>query len=304
MLNEKAVYRVGLGGWEHEVFDSCFYPREGASSPDKLNFFAQHFQAAEVRSTFWDDTLTAMDAQELIKALHDAPGFLLNVKLHSTFTHGKSLRPDRTRTVRQILQELARHNRLGSLLVQFPYSFTNTGGNRHHIVRLAEMFAGFPLHVEFRHQSWNQEGLITFLRENSLGVVGADMPRIKQYMPFITAVCGETAYLRLHGRNEKGWMLNGYDARYDYQYNSREIREISRRLRGLEQRCRTVMVICNNNTGGKSLPLAFQLLSALREGKPVAVPPRTLKAFPFLRAIASPETGETSLLDADYRRAI
>jgi uncharacterized protein YecE (DUF72 family) len=304
MLSEKAVYRVGLGGWEHEVFDSCFYPREGASSPDKLNFFAQHFQAAEVRSTFWDDTLTAMDAQEWIKALHDAPGFLLNVKLHSTFTHGKSLRPDRTRTVRQILQELARHNRLGSLLVQFPYSFTNTGGNRHHIVRLAEMFAGFPLHVEFRHQSWNQEGLITFLRENSLGVVGADMPRIKQYMPFITAVCGETAYLRLHGRNEKGWMLNGYDARYDYQYNSREIREISRRLRGLEQRCRTVMVICNNNTGGKSLPLAFQLLSALREGKPVAVPPRTLKAFPFLRAIASPETGETSLLDADYRRAI
>ena len=298
MLSEKAVYRVGLGGWEHEVFDSCFYPREGASSPDKLNFFAQHFQAAEVRSTFWDDTLTAMDAQEWIKALHDAPGFLLNVKLHSTFTHGKSLRPDRTRTVRQILQELARHNRLGSLLVQFPYSFTNTGGNRHHIVRLAEMFAGF------RHQSWNQEGLITFLRENSLGVVGADMPRIKQYMPFITAVCGETAYLRLHGRNEKGWMLNGYDARYDYQYNSREIREISRRLRGLEQRCRTVMVICNNNTGGKSLPLAFQLLSALREGKPVAVPPRTLKAFPFLRAIASPETGETSLLDADYRRAI
>ena len=304
MLSEKAVYRVGLGGWEHEVFDSCFYPREGASSPDKLNFFAQHFQAAEVRSTFWDDTLTAMDAQEWIKALHDAPGFLLNVKLHSTFTHGKSLRPDRTRTVRQILQELARHNRLGSLLVQFPYSFTNTGGNRHHIVRLAEMFAGFPLHVEFRHQSWNQEGLITFLRENSLGVVGADMPRIKQYMPFITAVCGETAYLRLHGRNEKGWMLNGYDARYDYQYNSREIREISRRLRGLEQRCRTVMVICNNNTGGKSLPLAFQLLSALREGKPVAVPPRTLKAFPFLRAIASPETGESSLLDADYRRAI
>jgi uncharacterized protein YecE (DUF72 family) len=304
MLSEKAVYRVGLGGWEHEIFDSCFYPREGASSSDKLNYFARHFQAAEIRSTFWDDSLTAMDAQEWIGALHDAPGFLFNVKLHSTFTHGKSLRPDRTRIVRQILHEMARHNRLGSLLVQFPYSFTNTGGNRHHIVRLAEVFAGFPLHVEFRHQSWNHEGLITFLRENSLGVVGADMPRIKQYMPFITAVCGDTAYLRLHGRNEKGWMLNGYDARYDYQYNSREIREITRRLRGLEQRCRSVMVICNNNTGGKSLPLAFQLLSALREGKPVAVPPRTLKAFPFLRAIASPETGETPLLDADYRRAM
>jgi uncharacterized protein YecE (DUF72 family) len=304
MERENAVYRVGMGGWEHEVFDSCFYPEERASSADKLNYFARHFQTVEIRATFWDDSLTEMDAKEWIGAVHDAPGFLFNVKLHSTFTHAKSLRPDLTRAVRHVLQELARHNRLGSLLVQFPYSFTNTGGNRHHLVKIAEVFAGFPLHVEFRHQSWNQEGLVTFLREHSLGVVAADMPRIRQYMPFITAVCGDTAYLRLHGRNEKGWMLNGYDARYDYQYNSREIREITRRLRGLEQRCRSVMVLCNNSTGGKSLALAFQLLSALREGKPVVIPSRTLKAFPFLRSIAGPETCETPLLDADYRRAI
>ncbi|HTO93730.1 MAG TPA: DUF72 domain-containing protein, partial [Bacteroidota bacterium] len=137
---EKTVYRVGLGGWEHEVFDACFYPREGASSSDKLRYFARHFQTAEIRATFWDDSLTAGDAQEWIAALQDAPGFLLNVKLHSTFTHGKSLRPELTRTVRLMLQELARGNRLGSLLVQFPYSFTNTGGNRHHVIRLAEVF--------------------------------------------------------------------------------------------------------------------------------------------------------------------
>jgi uncharacterized protein YecE (DUF72 family) len=304
MESGKTVYRIGPGGWEHEVFDSCFYPSEGASSAEKLNFFARHFQTAEVRATFWDDSLSEADAREWIAAVHDAPGFQFHVKLHSTFTHGKSLRPELTRSVRQILQELARHNRLGSLLVQFPYSFTNTGANRHHIVRIAEVFAGFPLHAEFRHQSWNQDGLVSFLREHSLGVVGADMPRVKQYMPFITAVCGEAAYLRLHGRNEKGWMLNGYDARYDYQYNTREVREIARRLRGLEGRCRSVTVICNNNTGGKSLPIAFQLLSALRDGKPVAVPPRTLRAFPYLGPIASPDTGDMPLLGPDYRRAM
>jgi uncharacterized protein YecE (DUF72 family) len=300
----KPFYRVGPGGWEHEVFDSCFYPREGASSAEKLSIFARYFQTVEVRATFWDDSLTAGDAREWIGAVHDAPGFLFNIKLHSTFTHGKTLRPELTRTVRQILRELARHNRLGSLLVQFPYSFTQTGGNRGHLIRLAEVFRGFPLHVEFRHGSWNQEGLVAFLREHSLGVVSADLPRIRTYMPFITAVSGETVYLRLHGRNEKGWMVNGYDARYDYQYNTREIREIARRLRGLEGRCRTVTVICNNNTGGKSLPVAFQLLSALREGKPVAIPHRTLAAFPFLRPIAASEPGERLLLGADYRRAI
>jgi uncharacterized protein YecE (DUF72 family) len=304
MQSGTAAYRIGLGGWEHEIFDSCFYPRERASSADKLNYYARYFQAVEVRAAFWDDSLTAADAREWTGAVSDAPGFLFNVKLHSSFTHEKTLHTERTRTVREMLQELARHNRLGSLLIQFPYSFTNTGGNRHHVVRLAEIFAGFPVHAEFRHQSWNQEGLAAFLRDHSLGVVGADMPRIKQYMPFITAVCGDAAYLRLHGRNEKGWMLNGYDARYDYQYNSREIREITRRLRGLEGRCRTVTVICNNSTGGKSLPVAFQLLSALREGKPVAVPPRTLSAFPFLRGITAPGTGETPLLDAGFRQAM
>ena len=304
MQTEKAVYRVGTGGWEHEVFDSCFYPDGGGSSAEKLRFYARHFQTTEVRATFWDDSLTPADAQEWIAAVHDAPGFLFNVKLHSSFTHGKSLRPELTRTFRQILQELARHNRLGSLLVQFPYSFTGTGAHRLHLVRIAEVFRGFPLHVEFRHQSWNQEGLVSFLREHSLGVVGADMPRIRQYMPFITAVCGDTAYLRLHGRNEKGWMLDGYDARYDYQYNTREIREITRRLRVLDGRCRVVTAICNNTTAGKSLPAAFQLLSALREGRPVSIPSRTLRAFPFLSPIAGSGSGEIPLLDPDYRRAI
>ena len=304
MDNGKTVFRVGLGGWEHEVFDSCLYPRPGTSSAGKLGYYARYFQAAEVRATFWDDTIGPDEAREWMAAVNDAPGFLFTIKLHSTFTHGKSIRPDRTRGVREILQALSRSGRLGSLLVQFPYSYTNTGGNRHHLVKLAEVFAGFPLHVEFRHQSWNQDGMIAFLRDHALGIVGADMPRIRQYMPFIAAVSGETAYLRLHGRNEKGWMLNAYDARYDYQYNGREVREISRRLRGLEQRCRSVMVICNNTTGGKSIPMAFQILSALKEGKPIAIPPRTLEAFPYLRAIASPETTEASLLGEDYRRAI
>jgi len=304
MESVKSVIRVGTGGWEHEVFDACLYPRPGLTSSEKLAYYARFFQAVEVRATFWDDALTADDAREWTSAVAGRPGFQLNVKLHSSFTHGKTIRPELARSVREMLQALHRHERLGSLLIQFPYAFTNTGSNRLHVVKLAETFAGYPLHVEFRHQSWNQEGLTTFLEGHGLGIVGADMPRIRQYMPFVAAVSGPTAYLRLHGRNEKGWMLNGYDARYDYQYNSRETREITRRLRGLERRSKNVTVICNNTTGGKAIPVAFQLMAALREGNSVAIPPRALEAFPFLRSIARDETGETPLLDTGYRRAI
>lgn len=304
MENGRSIVRVGMGGWEHEVFDACMYPRAGMTSAEKLGFYARYFQAVEVRATFWDDALTAEEAREWIAAVDGVPGFLFNIKLHSSFTHGKTIRPELTRTVRHMLQSLHRHDRLGSLLVQFPYSFTNTGSNRHHIVKLAEAFSGYPLHVEFRHQSWSQEGLASFLEEHGLGIVGADMPRIRQYMPFVATVCGPSAYIRLHGRNEKGWMLNGFDARYDYQYNSREIREITRRLRELDRRSKNVMVICNNTTGGKSVPVAFQLIAAASEGKDVAIPPRALEAFPFLRSIARDETGEAPLLETGYRRAI
>jgi len=285
------------------VFDACLYPRAGLTSAEKLAFYARFFRAVEIRAAFWDDTLTADDARAWIGAVADAPGFLFNVKLHASFTHGKTIRPDLARRVREILQALHRHERLGSLLVQFPYSFTNTGSNRQHLVKLAGTFAGSPLHVEFRHQSWNQDSLAPFLEDHALGIVSADMPRIRQYMPFVATVCGATAYLRLHGRNEKGWMLNGYDARYDYQYNSREVREITRRLRGLDRRSKNVMVICNNTTGGKSVPVAFQLLASISGGA-VAIPPRALEAFPFLRSIARDESGETPLLDTGYRRAI
>ena len=166
MVQAKPVVRIGLGGWEHEIFDQCLYPRAGMASGEKLSYYAGYFQTVEVRQTFWDGELTARDAREWADAVQERPGFVFSVKLHSSCTHGRSIRPEATRNVRGILQELARRNRLGSLLIQFPYAFTNTSSNRFHVVKLAELFAGFPAHCEFRHESWNQPGLMAFLEEN------------------------------------------------------------------------------------------------------------------------------------------
>jgi len=298
------IFLVGMGGWEHEVFDGCFYPQAGMTSLEKLSYYARFFQSVEVRATFWDDSLAGKEAREWVEAVRGEPGFEFNVKLHASFTHVKSNRAEISRNVRELLQELARNARLGSLLMQFPYSFTNTSGNRYQLGKLAEIFSGFPVHVEFRHESWQHNGLIAFLREYSLGVVSADIPRIRHYMPFITGVSSETAYLRLHGRNEKGWLLNGYDARYDYLYNGRETRELEKRLAALAPRCARVTLIANNTTGGKSIPVALRLLSALRGGKPVPVPAASLKAFPDLRSIALLDPQEDSVLNLSLLRRV
>jgi uncharacterized protein YecE (DUF72 family) len=45
---------IGVGGWEHEVFDECFYLRPRLESMEKLRQYAQFFDAVEVRPTFWD----------------------------------------------------------------------------------------------------------------------------------------------------------------------------------------------------------------------------------------------------------
>lgn len=289
-MKQPVQYSIGIGGWEHESFDQCLYGEATEYSSVKLRYYARFFDTVEVRSTFWDDELSAHNAATWVEAVEGNKRFRFNVKLHKSFTHGNVFNAELATRVRELLHELLKNDRLGTLVVQLPYSFTNTTANRFHLVKLSELFQGFPLHVEFRNESWNDVHFLTnFLAENQLQVVNADLPRMKQFMPFVTEVLGDTAYVRLHGRNEKGWLLNGMDTRYDYLYNRKELREIVRRLVALEQKClpagrqvNRITVIFNNTTNGKAIANALQLVSMIREGKSVLVPHAASLAFPDL----------------------
>jgi len=300
-------YLVGLGGWEHEVLDDCFYPHAGLTPAEKLSYYAGFFETVEIRPTFWDETVKAEDAKPWVDAVAHARTFLFNVKLHSLFTHKRTLKRDVAKSTQEILRFLQERRRLGALLMQFPYEFTNTSSNRIHLARLAEIFRGFPVHVELRHDSWQSPSFKNFLAENFLFPVNADIPRVKHLMPFSPKVAGETAYLRLHGRNEKGWLLDNYEARYDYLYNARELQEIRRRLDALAVRCQQVTIICNNTTGGKAVATALQLISMLRADKPgikpLEVPAAAFYAFPVLRDIGTPYEQQGSLFGATGLRA-
>lgn len=292
-MKETVQYSIGIAGWEHESLDQCLYGIATEYSCVKLRYYARFFDTVEVRQTFWDDELSAHDALQWIDAVAGNKRFRFNVKLHRSFTHEKEITPERATRVREVLYELLKQERLGALLIQLPYSFTNTGANRFHLVKLAEVFRGFPLHVEFRNESWNDvRFLMNFLDENQLRPVNADLPRIGKLMPFVSGVLGETAYVRLHGRNEKGWLVNGMDTRYDYLYNARELREIARRLAALEEKSKQITVIFNNTTSGKAAANALQLLAILREGKPILVPQAISTSFPDL-------TGDMSVVIED-----
>ena len=295
--------RIGIGGWEHEVMDRCFYERPGMHALEKLTFYAQYFSTVEVRPTFWDETLGASEARDWASAV--GGDFQFVVKLNRKFTHEREMKSTLARSTRAILAELARRDRLGGLLLQFPYSFTNTGASRYHLGRLGEVFGGFPLLVEFRHDSWNQNGTAALLAEHAMRPAIVDMPRIRQLGPLARSQPSGTPFLRLHGRNEKGWLLPTMDLRYDYLYNARELAELTRRINHLSPRSEETLVIFNNTTGGKAIANALQLRARLSTSRKTVLPGRSLEVFPFLNEIATPETAAMPLFaDKPYRRAI
>jgi uncharacterized protein YecE (DUF72 family) len=81
--NSRSIY-VGVGGWEHEILDHCFYPTQGGTTARKLEFYARYFNSVEVRPTFWDSALGVDDAREWTRALEGRKDFRFIVKLHTT----------------------------------------------------------------------------------------------------------------------------------------------------------------------------------------------------------------------------
>jgi uncharacterized protein YecE (DUF72 family) len=303
-MQDAAHYFVGIGGWEHDVLNSCFYPDPGAATSRKLAYYARWFNTVEVRPTFWDDTLDEGDAQEWVAAVQERREFLFNVKLHSSFTHARTPNPVAQRNMEGLLTQLQEAGRLGAVLAQFPYSFSNTGANRQQIEKLAIAFVGFPLHIELRHASWDYQGLTTLLSDLHVGAVNVDMPRVRQFIPYLPRVIGRQAYIRLHGRNEKGWLLNTFDGRYDYLYNGRELQEIRRRVFALPQSCSRAFVVWNNTTGGKAVANALQCMALLRGAGSIPAPAAALQAFPWLKEVIRTASEDLPLFGEEYRPAV
>ncbi len=304
-MQEVTKHHVGIGGWEHDLLNDCFYPDPEASSARKLAYYARWFNAVEVRATFWDETLSVVDAAEWLDAVSERKDFLFSVKLHSSITHRQSLSGLSSGNLHGLVDLLHSHGRLGAVLAQFPYSFTNTGTNRQYLEKLALKFAGHPLHIELRHTSWDYPGLYPLLSELKAGPVNVDMPRIRQFIPYLPRTVGSQAYLRLHGRNEKGWLLNTFDGRYDYLYNSREMQEIRRRIYALPQTCSRVLVIWNNVTNGKAVANGLQCMAMLRSTGAIPAPPAAVRAFPWLKEMVRTSSGDAPLFGEEaFRPAI
>lgn len=229
-----------------------------------LEFIAAHFDAVEIHDSF-SRILRPEQSRVWVRKVEANPMFQFTAKLHRHFTHDRILDGQEIAAFKEGLRPLLRANRLGCLLMQFPWSFRYTKENREFLLRLRRTFHEFPLAAEMRHASWMSDEAIGAFIDFHLGFCNIDQPSYTKSMPptaFLTSAIG---YVRLHGRNSFGWYQgSGAGAashRYDYLYSQQELADWKNRIERISGFAKKLFVITNNDAGPKALLNASQLRS-------------------------------------------
>ncbi len=278
------MIRVGPAGWSYEDWKGIVYPVEPASRFDPLAYLSEFFDTIEINNTFYRPPSVKMTLS-WVQRVRSNDRFKFTAKLFRSFTHERQSLSDKDEEAfKKGLAPLVENQRLGALLVQFPYSFHHSEANREYVGELAGKFKEYPLVLEIRHASWDRAPAYQFLRELKVGFCNIDQPQVSYSIGPTREVTSSIGYLRLHGRNVKEWFRKdaGREARYDYLYNEFEIFELTERIRRIAQQAGEVYVIANNHYRGQAICNALQLQAKLGEKK-LKIPELLIQHYPQLK---------------------
>lgn len=280
---------IGPAGWFYKDWGGLVYPHprpRGFSAP---RFLAQYFDSIEINTTFYGPPSPAT-ARKWVEEVAANPRFLFTAEVWREFTHDAGLTPSAEREFRPGMEALRDSGKLGALLAQFPWSFKNEPENRDYLGQLCGRFADFPLVVEVRHASWNDQAFLEWLAERGIGIANIDQPLIGRSLRPAQSVTAPIGYVRLHGRNYKEWwMEHGEEQRherYNYLYSVEELRPWAERIKTLTERTGKTFVIANNHYLGKAVVNSLQM-QFLITGKPPQAPAQLVGHYPELREIVA-----------------
>ncbi len=280
------MIRVGPAGWSYQDWEGIVYPAPKGAKFDPLAYLAEYFDTIELNNTFYRNPTPQMSKSWARRTQPNAL-FKFTVKLYRNFTHTREALTDADETnFKNGIAPLIESQRMGALLLQFPYSFHYGEANLQFLQGLAEKFKDYPLVLEVRHASWDRASAYQFLRETRIGFCNIDQPQVSYSIGATKKVTTSTGYLRLHGRNVKEWFHEGAgrDARYDYLYNEFELFEISERIKQIAKEAETVYVIMNNHYRGQAICNALELKAKL-QAKKIKIPDVLLPHYPQLQEI-------------------
>jgi uncharacterized protein YecE (DUF72 family) len=302
---ERRIY-VGTCSWSDPSLIKCkrFYPRGFTSSEKRLTYYASRYPIVEVDSSFF----------AMPQAVHSAlwvertpPAFVFNIKAFRIFTGHQTppaaLPPDilaalpelkkRSRNYyykdlpaeikgelwRRFIEAVAPLKRSGKLrAVHFQFAPWVVAGQdtRAHVEECVDRMQGHHLAVEFRNQSWLNEGAAesTLAWERELGVshVVVDEPQgVGNFAHGVWAVTNpKLAVVRLHGRNAETWTNKGLSASSErfYEYSGDELGDLTQRIRRLVEDAFELQVLLNVNFEDQGIRAADSLIDLLSDVDP------------------------------------
>jgi len=240
------MFYIGTAGWSYKDWVPSFYPKQQSGSFDWLRFYAHYFNCVEVNSTYYA-YLSPKVVEGWIRKVEDSEDFIFNIKLHQDFTHKRIFNELNIKAVRYNLDLLKKAERLGGLLIQFPYSFSFDEISVAHISKLRDIFSDINCFVEVRHLSWRNDKAYEFFKKSDLTFCTIDQPQVGQAIPFEPIITNDKAYIRFHGRNVEAWKKSisnfgktqtyeEQSSRYKYLYSPGELIEIMQEIKSIEKK--------------------------------------------------------------------
>ena len=284
----KPIIRIGPAGWSYKDWEGVVYPQKPGKNFDPLEYLARFFNTIEINSSFYRPP-TPSTTESWARRVAPRKDFTFTAKLYRVFTHerGKATKEDE-KAFREGMEPLVKAGKLGAVLLQFPWSFKNTDEDRIYLTKLLETFREFPLVLEVRHTSWNNEHIYEWLVERGVGICNIDQPVFSRSIRPAAVTTSPVGYIRMHGRNYQNWFRDKAprDERYNYLYSLDELDPWLTRIKQVAKQTSETYVITNNHFRGQAVVNALEIKAALTE-EAVPAPEPLFQHYPRLEESAT-----------------
>src|SRR5712691_5270187 len=258
--------RIGPAGWSYTDWEGTVYPKHG-SKFDHLAYLADFFDTIEINSPFYRIP-PPTHAQSWVRRVGSNPDFRFTTKVFRGFTHEKAeIGAGDVKAFRQYLDPLVEADRLGALLLQFPWSFKSSPESLEKLEALFRAFGDYPKALEVRHSTFQNDEFFRFLDEHNVAFVNVDQPLFNDSVKPSDVVIGPLGYVRFHGRNYEKWFAHDESwERYNYLYSKDELEPWVERIKTMARE-KDTYVITNNHFRGQAVVNAADLKEALGQGR-------------------------------------
>lgn len=184
---------LGTQGWSYKSWVGNFYSAD-TSAGDYLKEYARQFGAVEIDSTYYGAPRPQTVTQWRAITPDD---FRFTAKFPQAITHEKMLKDALPETMHFLDAMALLGDKLGPLLLQFPYQFKPDQQST-----LADFLAALPRDfryaVEVRHRGWLNDAFFDLLTQHRVALALADYA----YMPKLDRATTDFVYIRWLGNRK------------------------------------------------------------------------------------------------------